>query len=153
MLSRLLGVSLSTTHYHVFNLERDGEIVCRKEGEYVRAYPSWVRDERSRRTYAILQQKAARRILRALLRENDGSEGRMTNGGISRITSLSQSTVSEYLTMFRDLQMVKKVATKEGNMVFEIADSDRERLSSILSSRESTFLSKATDNYVSLWDF
>ena len=153
MLSRLLGVSLTTTHYHVSNLERDGEIVCWKDGEYVRAYPPWVGDERSMRIYAILQQKTARKILLALLRESNRSRGRMTNGGISRITSLSQSTVSEYLSLFRDLQVVKKVTTKGGSIVFEIADADRERLSSILGSLERNFLSKATDNYVSLWDF
>jgi predicted transcriptional regulator len=153
MLSRLLGVSLSTTRYHVFNLEKDGEIVFWKEGEYLRAYPRSVDDERSKRVYALLQQKAARKILHVLLRANRGGNQGWSNGEISRITRLSQATVSEYLTEFRDLQLARKNTTKEGRMVSEIADADKGRISSILNSLESNFVSRATNSYISLWDF
>ena len=152
MLSRLLGVSLSSTRYHVFNLEKDGEIVFWKEGEYLRVYPPSVDDERSMRIYALLQQKAARKILRVLLKANRGNQG-WTNNEISRITGLSQSTVSEYLSEFRELSLARKNITKEGRTVSEIAGVDKVRISSILSTFESNLVSGITDNYIALWDF
>jgi len=153
LLSRLLGVSLSSTRYHVFNLEKDGEIVFWKEGEYLRAYPPSVDDERSMRIYALLQQKAARKILRVLLKANRGGNQGWTNNEISRITRLSQSTVSEYLSEFRELSLARKNITKEGRMVSEIAGVDRVRISSILGTFESNLVSGITDNYIALWDF
>jgi len=152
LLSRLLGVSLSSTRYHVFNLEKDGEIVFWKEGEYLRVYPPSVDDERSMRIYALLQQKAARKILRVLLKANRGNQG-WTNNEISRITQLSQSTVSEYLSEFRELSLARKNITKEGRTVSEIAGVDKVRISSILSTFESNLVSGITDNYIALWDF
>ena len=153
MLSRYLGVSLSTARYHLVNLEKNGEIFCRKEGEYLRAYPLWAADERSRGIYAVLQQKSVRRILRVILREEHEGELAMSNGKISSFAHLSQSTVSEYLALLRELQLVKRVVTREGRTVFEISEEDRKRLSTILASYDGNFLSRTTDNYLSLWEF
>jgi predicted transcriptional regulator len=153
MLSRLLGVSLSTTQYHLHNLEKDGEIVFWQEGEYKRAYPRSVEDERSKRIYALLQQGAARKIVSALLKTARGGSPSLTNNEISKITRLSQSTVSEYLSELRDLQLTTRIVTKEGRAAFEIAEADKDWLSSILSSFARNFLSRTTDNYISLWDF
>jgi DNA-binding transcriptional ArsR family regulator len=153
MLSRYLGASLSTTRYHLGNLEKDGEVLCRKEGEYLRAYPLWAGDERSRRIYAIIQQKGVRKLLGAMLREPQSEEPRLSNSRISAIAQLSQSTVSEYLAMLRDLQLVRKLISRDGHITFEIPEGDRQRLSTILALYDGSFLSKATDSYVSLWEF
>jgi DNA-binding transcriptional ArsR family regulator len=153
MLSRYLGASLSTTRYHLGNLEKDGEVLCRKEGEYLRAYPLWAGDERSRRIYAIIQQKGVRKLLGAMLREPQSEEPRLSNSRISAIAQLSQSTVSEYLAMLRDLQLVRKLINRDGHITFEIPEGDRQRLSTILALYDGSFLSKATDSYVSLWEF
>ena len=104
------------------------------------------------RIYALLQQKAARKILRVLLKANRGNQG-WTNNEISRITQLSQSTVSEYLSEFRELSLARKNITKEGRTVSEIAGVDKVRISSILSTFESNLVSGITDNYIALWDF
>jgi predicted transcriptional regulator len=153
MLSRYLGVSLSTARYHLAGLQRDGEIYCRKEGKHLRAYPLWATDERSRRIYAVLQQKAARRILRMMLRKEHGEEPTKTNSWISSEASLSQSTVSEYLGVLQGLQVVRRITNKEGRIVFEIADENKSLLSAVLASYDGNFASRATDNYISLWEF
>jgi predicted transcriptional regulator len=153
MLSRYLGVSLSTARYHLAGLQKDGEIYCRKEGRHLRAYPLWATDERSRMVYAVLQQKAVRRILRAILRKEHGEEPAKTNGWISGEACLSQSTVSEYLGILQDLQLVRRRTNKEGRAVFEIVDEDKSLLSTVLASYDGNLASRATDNYVSLWEF
>jgi predicted transcriptional regulator len=152
MLSRYLGVSLSTARYHLAGLQRDGEVYCRKEGGHLRAYPLWATDERSRRICAVLQQKAARAILRIMLR-GERLETSETNSWISGEAHLSQSTVSEYLGVLQDLQVVRRRTNKEGRPVFEIVGEDRSLLSTILASYDGNFASRATDNYVSLWEF
>ena len=153
MLSRYLGVSLNTARYHLVNLERNGEIFCRKEGEYLRAYPLWAADERSRMIYVVLQQKSVRKILYVILSEEHEGVHYLSNGMISSFAHLSQSTVSEYLTVLRDLQLVKRVISREGHSVFEISEEDRRRLSAILALYDGNLLSRATDNYLSLWEF
>jgi len=153
MLSRYLGVSLSTARYHLAGLQRDGEIYCRKEGGHLRAYPLWATDERSRRICAVLQQKAVRAILRIMLRGGYLKEPAKTNRWISGEAHLSQSTVSEYLGVLLDLQVVGKKTNTEGHAVFEIVAEDKSLLSTILTSYDGSFASRATDNYVSLWEF
>jgi len=150
MLSRNLGVSLNTARYHLENLEKDGEVICRREGEYLRAYPLWAADERSKGICAVLQQKAVRRILRVILSE--GQELTLSNAKISSLAHLSQSTVSEYLTILRNLQLVRRLVTSEGRAVFDISEEDRSLLSTILASYDGNFLSRTTENYLSLWE-
>jgi len=153
MLSRYLGVSLSTARYHLAGLQRDGEVYCRKEGGHLRAYPLWATDERSRRIYAVLQQEAVRNILRIMLRGEHKEEPPKTNSWISSESRLSQSTVSEYLGVLQDLQVVRRRTNKEGRAIFEIVDEDESLLSTILATYDGSFASRATDNYVSLWEF
>jgi len=144
---------LSTARYHLTGLQRNGEIYCRREGGHLRAYPLWATDERSRRIYAVLQHKAVRNILRTMLSREDGDEPMKTNSWISGKACLSQSTVSEYLTMLQILQVVRRKSNKEGRAVFEIEDGDRGLLSIVLASYDGSLASRATDNYVSLWEF
>ena len=153
MLSRYLGVSLSTARYHLAGLQRDGEIYCRKEGGYLRAYPLWATNERSRRIYAVLQQKAVRRILRIMLRGEHGEEPTKTNSWISSEARLSQSTVSEYLGVLQDLQVVRRMTNKEGRVLFDIVVEDKSLLTTVLAFYDGNFVSRATDSYVSLWEF
>jgi predicted transcriptional regulator len=153
MLSRYLGASLSTTRYHLVNLEKDGEIFCRKEGEYLRSYPLWARDERSRAVCAAVQQKAVRRVLRVMFGQRNGEQVIASNSWISGAAHLSQSTVSECIALLRSLHLVKRVITREGHVVFKISEGDRELLSKILASYDGNFISRATDSYLNLWEF
>jgi len=152
MLSRLAGLSLNTTHYHIRNLEKDGEIHCRREGEYLRAYPPWVQDERVRKVYALLQQKAARKILHTLNKQGRTVGVPLTNGVISEETGLSKSTVSEYLTSFRDLQIARRTTSSEGQVSFELDGPYIDDALSILESLDRNMLAKATDSYLDLWE-
>ena len=152
MLSRLAGLSLNTTRYHIHNLEKDGEIHCQKEGGYLRAYPSWVKDERTMKVYALLQQKAARKVLLALSSQGRTDGPPMTNGAISDSTGLSKSTVSEYLTLFRDLQIARRTTSVEGRVIFELEEHDVDHTLSILESLDRSLLARATDSYLDLWE-
>jgi DNA-binding transcriptional ArsR family regulator len=134
-------------------LQRDGEIFCRKEGEYLRAYPLWAEDERRRKIYAILHQKAVRKILRTMLTEHGGKGRPQTNSSISSTARLAQSTVSEYLGVLSDLLLIRKMDTNDGHPTFEILTEERSLLSTILVLYDRNFISEATDNYINLWEF
>ena len=88
-----------------------------------------------------------------MLRREHGEEPTKTNSWISSETSLSQSTVSEYLGVLQDLQVVRRRTNKKGRVVFELADENKSLLSAVLTSYDGNFASRATDNYVSLWEF
>jgi len=152
MLSRLAGISLNATHYHICNLEKDGEIVCWKEGGYLRAFPPWVADDRDRRIYALLHKKAARKILHALNGAGSGTAASVTNGAISDSTGLSRSSVSEYLALFRSLQIARRSTGLEGRFVFELDDSNKAHVFKILRTLERNLMTKMTDNYMDLWE-
>jgi len=151
MLSRLAGISLNATHYHVCNMEKDGEIVCWKEGGYLRSFPPWVEDERDRRIYALLQKKAARRILHVLYRTEPQSVP-MTNGAISDLTGLSRSSVSEYLALFRNLLIARRATGLDGRFAYELDESNKDHVLEILRSLDKNLMTKVTDRYLDLWE-
>jgi predicted transcriptional regulator len=151
-LSRLLGVSLNTAHYHVSKLEKDQEIFCSKEGEFLRAYPMSVEGEKDVRLYAVLQRRTARTILKKLIEVHGEGRG-MTNGQLSAATRLSQSTVSEYVSMFRGLGVVRKVPLDGGRWGLVVDKGNSERITSMVSSMENNFLTVTTERYLQLWDF
>jgi predicted transcriptional regulator len=151
-LSRLLGVSLNTAHYHVSNLEKDQEIFCSKEGEFLRAYPISIEREKEVRLYAVLQRRTARTILKKLIETNGEGRG-MTNGQLSAMTRLSQSTVSEHVSLLRRLGVVRKVPLDGGRWGLVVDPGDLQRVSSIVYSMEKNFLTVTTERYLELWDF
>jgi predicted transcriptional regulator len=152
MLSRLLGLGESSTRHHLGRLERDGRVTCSREGAFLRAYPSSMRKEDERRLYALLQHSSARRILGAFTKEHDKRCG-LTNEELSTAARLSQSTVSEYMSSFRSLGVVRKVLTSEGRWTLKIEERQRRHLSAILSDFEKNLFTVATDSFIDLWDF
>jgi len=142
---------LNTAHYHILRLERDGEVTCWRDGGHLRVYPPWVKEVRTRKVYALLQQGAARKILRTMSR--DAKPGRpLTNRLISDATGLSKSTVSEYLSLFLELQIAKRATPPDGGTTFELEEADRDRLLLIQRSMDKSLIQKATDSYLDLWE-
>jgi predicted transcriptional regulator len=142
-LQRLLGVSFSTTRYHVRNLQRDGEIVCAKHGRYSCLFLAGV--ERSEMPiFADFQRPSTRAVLKVL-----------TRGGASLLnleasTGLSRSAVSEQLGELVLDGLVLKEDTERG-IVFRVKEV--ERVSRLLSLFERHRLALVTDRFIDLWDF
>lgn len=145
-LQKLLGTSFTTTRYHVDSLERDGEILRSKDGKYDRLYPVGTTEE-MRAVYAVLQNKTARRILRAL---GDGGEQELTNGGLSERLHLPRSTLSECVMDLSRVNLVKRSHTLDGRILYGVQKS--EEVSRLLASLDRNPLGVATDGFIDLWD-
>ena len=132
-------------------MESEGEILCSKDGEFLRSYPLSIKDEHEKRIYALLQNKNARKILKTL---TDGiSSEVLANEELSRRTGLSESSESEHVGALRELNLLRKVPAREGGWVLEVNPDEVGRLSAALSDFERNILSVVTDNYVDLWNF
>ncbi len=143
-LQRLLNASFNTTRYHVYNLERAGEVICWKEGGYSRLFPAGF-DGRARGLYSVLHNKTTRHVLRALV-----SGGRLANGEISATTGLPKSTVSEHTELLCHAELVSKTITLDGT-VYEVRDPAR--VGDALAIFERNLLTVAADSFIDLWDF
>ena len=151
-MARILDLQESTARYHLGRLEKDGKILCSRDGEYLRAFPTSMNEESERQTFALLQRKAAREVLKGLLGSRDSGDG-VKAGRLAELVSLSESTVSEYLKVFRKLGIVRKVMTEEGRWEVEVAPENRARLLGAVLGLEKRFVSTVTDSYIDLWDF
>ncbi len=143
-LQRLLNASFNTTRYHVYNLERDGEVVCTKEGGYSRLFPAGF-DGGARGLYSVLHNKSTRHVLRTLV-----SGGRLTNGEISAATGLPKSTVSEHTELLCQSELAARSVTLDG-VAYEIQD--RARVGEALALFERNLMVVAADSFADLWDF
>jgi predicted transcriptional regulator len=143
-LQRLLNASFSTTRYHVCNLERDGEVLCSREGGYSRLFPAGF-DGGARGLYSVLHNKSTRHVLRTLV-----DRGKLTNGEISAATGLPKSTVSEHTELLCETDLVAKSVSLDG-VVYEIHD--RARVGEALAVFEKNLITVAADSFVDLWDF
>lgn len=143
-LQRVMNTSFNTTRYHVRNLERNGEIVCSKEGGLERLYPSGL-EERGRRINRLLLDKSARSILTAML-----EGGALTNGGLSSSTGLAKSTVSEHIDEMRKADVVRRVVGPNGSVTYELAD--RAEVARFMEAFRRNLLASAADSFIDLWD-
>jgi predicted transcriptional regulator len=144
MLQRLLGASFSTTRYHVFNLERDGEIVCLKDGRHNRLYPVGLPDS-MKAAHACLQNKTARRVLQGLV---DCPSG-IASGSLAERLGLPGSTTSECVSLLGRAGLVSREFTVEGQVVYR--PKDRELATSLLATFKRNMLAVATDSFIDLW--
>jgi len=143
-LQRLLNASFNTTRYHVYNLERDGEVTCSREGGHSRLFPAGF-DGGAKGLYSVLHNKSTRQVLRTLV-----SGGRLTNGEISAATGLPKSTVSEHTDLLCQTELANKSVTLDG-VVYEVRDGAR--VGEALAIFERNLLTVAADSFADLWDF
>jgi len=116
-LGRLLGISFSSTRYHVDKLCVAGEVVRQTEKGHVRLYPAGV-EARDKIVYSFLRMKRSRDILIALAKDS-----KLTNKEICYGTGLSKSTVSKCIHDLVSVDLVKiQVSKTEGTITYEISD-------------------------------
>jgi predicted transcriptional regulator len=142
-LQRRIGLSFSSTRYHVDRLTKDGEIDRVEDNGYSRIYPAGL-DERDRVLLSLVRRETDRRILSSFLRGNGLSQQRLTD-----LTGLAKSTVSEHLATLLKLGVLR---TKTGGerRIFELADPAK--IDTMLNLYPH-LLGKATRRFIDLWDF
>jgi predicted transcriptional regulator len=144
-LQRLLKTSFNTTRYHIHNLERDGQVICSREGGYSRLFPVGL-EESARGLYSLLHNRITRQVLRTLL-----SGASLTNGDITAATSLPKSTVSEHIELLCRTNLVKRTVTLGEGALYEIQD--QARVGEALALFERNLLAVAADSFIDLWEF
>jgi predicted transcriptional regulator len=144
-LQRLLRASFNTTRYHVHNLERDGQVICSREGGYSRLFPIGL-DQGARGMYSVLHNRITRQVLHTLV-----SGTSLTNGEITAATGLAKSTVSEHIEVLCQTNIVKRTVTLGGGALYEVQD--QVHVGEALALFERNLLTVAADSFVDLWDF
>jgi predicted transcriptional regulator len=142
-LQRQIGLSFSSTRYHVDKLAKDGEIDRVEDNGYSRIYPAGI-DKRDRVLLTLVRRETDRRILSSFLREKSLSQQRLID-----TTGLAKSTVSEHLATLLQLGVVR-TKTGDERRVFELTDPAK--IDTMLN-RYPGLLSTATRRFIDLWDF
>lgn len=142
-LQRQIGLSFSSTRYHVDRLAKDGEIDRVEDNGYSRIYPAGI-DQRDKILLSLVRKETDRRILSSFLKENSMSQQRLTD-----LTKLAKSTVSEHLATLLKLGVLRTKAGRE-RRIFELTDPAK--INTMLNSYPH-LLSKATRRFIDLWDF
>ena len=146
-LQKLLGVSWSTTRYHVYNLMKDGEIVSSPSRGHNRLYPAGTTHE-MKTVYACLQNKSVRKVLRGLA---NGATSGLTQAKLSEMVRLSRSTISSCVATLDGVGFVRRRSTTDGQVTLEVQD--RKQVLELLAVFDrNDLLSVATDRFSDLWD-
>ena len=141
---RLLGLSFSSTRYHVDALQKSGEIVRLQQGGYSRLYPSGV-SESDKILFSTINNEADRRILNFMVKNPRTSCREM-----SEQTGYAKSTISEHVSRLVEIGVVAQEVT-DSHTNYSLTDPDRIR--TIISIQNPTALKRATDRFIDLWDF
>ena len=142
-LQRQIGLSFSSTRYHVDKLAKEGEIDRVEDNGYSRIYPVGT-DSKDRILLSLVRRKTDHEILSWFLTEKS-----ITQQRLSEVTALSKSTISEHLASLLELGVVKTRVGGE-RRIFELAEPAKMYG---LMSRHPVLLEKATSRFIDLWDF
>ena len=142
-LQRQIGLSFSSTRYHVDKLIKDGEIDRFEDKGYSRVYPAGT-DSKDRILLSLVRRKTDRRILSCFLTDNSLTQHRLTE-----VTGLSKSTVSEHLANLVELGVLKTSVSGE-RRIFELAQPAK--INGFMR-RHPVLLEKAATRFIDLWDF
>ena len=142
-LQRQIGLSFSSTRYHVDKLTSEGELDRVVDKGYSRIYPQGI-DPKDRVLLSLIRRKTDHKILSFLLAENSLTQRRLTE-----VSGLSKSTVSEHLATLLELEVVRTRAGGE-QRTFELAEPAK---MNGLMNRHPFVLEKATRKFIHLWDF
>jgi predicted transcriptional regulator len=142
-MQRLLGLSFSSTRYHVDVLSRTGQIERVEDGGYSRLYPPGL-DGENRILFSSLRSQSKRTILKTLI-ENPGLTQRQLMG----LTGLAKSTLSETLKALVEAQIIETTSMATGLVVYHVRD--KETVLALLEST-STAVERVVDRFIDLWD-
>ena len=142
-LQRQIGLSLSSTRYHVDKLTKEGEIDRVEDKGYSRIYPAGT-DPRDRILLSLVRRKTDQKIFSCFLAENSLSQRRLSD-----ITGLSKSTISEHLRALLERGVVRTILDGERRL-FELTDPGK--IEGLIR-RRPVLLEKATSRFIDLWDF
>jgi predicted transcriptional regulator len=141
-LQRQIGLSFSSTRYHVDKLTKEGEIDRVEDKGYSRIYPAGT-DSKDRILLSLVRRKADHKILSCFLAGDS-----LTQQGLAEVTGLSKSTISEHLAILLELGVVRTGVGGE-RRIFELAEPAKmDRLMRCHPVR----LEKATSRFIDLWD-
>lgn len=141
---RLLGLSFSSTRYHVDALQKSGEIVRSQEGGYSRLYPNGI-SESDKILFSAINNATDRRILSCMVKNP-----RISHREMSEQTGYAKSTISEHLSRLVEIGTVAEEVVA-GHSLYILTNPDRIR--AIMSIQNPTMLKRATDRFIDLWDF
>jgi predicted transcriptional regulator len=141
-LQRQIGLSFSSTRYHVDKLAREGKVDRVEDKGYSRIYPPGT-DLEDRLLLSLVRRKTDHRILSCFLRESNLTQQRLTE-----VTGLSKSTISEHLGTLLELHVVRTRASGE-QRTFELAEPAK---MNALMRRHPVVFEKATSRFIDLWD-
>ena len=142
-LQRQIGLSFSSTRYHVNKLAKEGEIDRVEDSGYSRIFPAGT-DYNDKILLSFVRKKTDHRILSSLLTENHLSQQRLCD-----LTGLSKSTISEHIATLQELGIVRAKTGPERRS-FELTD--RTKINEMVNGNP-VLLKKATHRFVDLWDF
>ena len=142
-LQRQIGLSFSSTRYHVNKLAKEGAIDRVDDSGYSRIFPAGT-DYNDKILLSFVRRKTDRRILLSLLTENHLSQQRLCD-----LTGLSKSTISEHLASLQELGIVRAKSGPDRRS-FELTD--RAKINEMVNGNP-VLLKKVTHRFVDLWDF
>ena len=141
-IQRQIGLSFSSTRYHVDKLVKEGEVDRVEDKGYSRIYPTGI-SRKDRTLLTLIRRETDQKILSCLLRDNNLSQQRL-----AELTRLAKSTISEHMTTLLESGIVRTKA--DGGRDFELTD--RASVDKMLNGYPH-LLGKAARRFTDLWDF
>jgi predicted transcriptional regulator len=143
-MQRHLKLPVGTLQYHLTSLSKEGLIIQKKDGEYVRYYAIGLFTERERKLLSLLRQKPIRHIAIMLLTDKELNHKR-----IMAELMLSPSTTSWYLDKMLESGVARK--KRKGKEVMYYLVKPDEMARAIITYR-SSFLDVIVDRFIEIWE-
>jgi predicted transcriptional regulator len=143
-MQRHLKLPVGTLQYHLSSLSREGLIIRKKDGEYVRYYAIGLFTERERKLLSLLRQKPIRHIAIMLLTDKE-----LNHKSIMAELKLSPATTSWYLDKMLESGIANK--KRRGKEVMYRLVKPDEVARAIITYR-SSFLDAIVDRFIEIWE-
>ena len=143
-LQRRLNMQVGMLEYHLEVLKKNGLVVSKESGKYVRYYPNTHMTREERKIIGLLRNEKMRNILIFIL-----ERGEVTHRELSQGLGMKSSTLSYYLNTLVKEGIVKK-ESRGRERYYRVAKED-EVASTIIRYRKS-FLDSVVDNFVKIWE-